>query len=145
LYSFLDEEFDKLYRDETRWRNILSYTAIFAILISCLGLFGLSALAIARRTKEIGIRKVLGASVQGIAGMVSFDFLKLVILANVFAWPIAYFAMNRWLRNFAFRIDIQLWVFFLAAVMAAAFALLTVGLQAVKAASADPIESLRYE
>jgi putative ABC transport system permease protein len=145
LYSFLDEEFDKLYRDDKRWRNILSTTAVFAILISCLGLFGLSALAIARRTKEIGIRKVLGASVQGIAGMVSFDFLKLVALANVFAWPMAYFAMNRWLRNFAFRNDIQLGVFFLAAAMAAAIALITVGLLAVKAASADPVDSLRYE
>ncbi len=145
MYSFLDEEFEKLYRSEKRWSLILGCTSVFAILISCLGLFGLSALAIARRTKEIGIRKVLGASVQGLARMVSIDFLKLVFIANILAWPIAYYAMSRWLRSFAFRIDIQVWVFLLAALVAAAIALLTVGSQAVRAAMANPVESLRYE
>jgi putative ABC transport system permease protein len=145
MYSFLDEEFHKLYRMEELWQRIIGNTSIFAILISCLGLFGLSALAIARRTKEIGIRKVLGASVSGLTGMVSMDFLKLVIFANVIAWPMAYYAMNRWLRGFAFRIDITLGVFLLAAVIAAAIALLTVGFQAAKAAIANPVESLRYE
>ena len=145
MYSFLDEEFHKLYRMEERWQQIIRNTSIIAIVISCLGLFGLSALAIARRTKEIGIRKVLGASVAGLTRMVSMDFLKLVIFANIIAWPMAYYAMSRWLRSFAFRIDIKLGVFLLAAVIAAAIALLTVGLQAAKAALANPVESLRYE
>ncbi len=145
MYSFLDEEFHKLYRMEERWQRIIRNTSIFAILISCLGLFGLTALAIARRTKEIGIRKVLGASVAGLTRMVSMDFLKLVVFANFIAWPLAYYAMSRWLRGFAFRIDIKFGVFLLAAVLAAAIALLTVGLQAVKAAVANPVESLRYE
>jgi putative ABC transport system permease protein len=130
---------------EELWQRIIRNTSIFAILISCMGLFGLSALAIARRTKEIGIRKVLGASVSGLTRMVSMDFLKLVIFANVIAWPMAYYAMSRWLRSFAFRIDITLGVFLLAALIAAAIALLTVGLQVVKAAVANPVESLRYE
>lgn len=145
MYSFLDEEFHKLYRMEERWQRVIRNTAIFAIVISCLGLFGLSALTIARRTKEIGIRKVLGASVSGLTGMVTMDFLKLVIFASVVSWPLAYYAMNRWLRSFAFRIDIELWVFLLAAVLAAVVSLLTVGFQAVKAAVANPVESLRYE
>jgi putative ABC transport system permease protein len=145
MNSFLDEEFHKLYQVEELWQRIIRNTSIFAILISCLGLFGLSALAIARRTKEIGIRKVLGASVSGLTRMVSMDFLKLVIFANVVAWPMAYYAMSRWLRGFAFRIDISPVVFLLAALIAAAIALITVGLQAVKAAIANPVESLRYE
>ena len=145
MYSFLDEEFHKLYRMEERWQRVVRNTSIFAIIISCLGLFGLSALVITRRTKEIGIRKVLGASVTGLTRMVSMDFLKLVIFANVAAWPLAYYAMSRWLRGFAFRIDIKLWIFLLAAVLAAAVALITVGYQAVKAAVANPVESLRYE
>jgi len=145
MYSFLDEEFHKLYRMEERWQNIIRNTSIFAIVISCLGLFGLSALAIARRTKEIGIRKVLGASVAGITRMVSMEFIKLVVFANIIAWPLGYYAMKRWLRGFAFRIDINVWIFLLAAVLAAAVALLTVGFQAVKAAASSPVESLRYE
>jgi putative ABC transport system permease protein len=145
MYSFLDEEFHKLYRMEERWQQIIRNTSIIAIVISCLGLFGLSALAIARRTREIGIRKVLGASVSGLTRMVSMDFLKLVIFANIIAWPMAYYAMSRWLRSFAFRIDIKFGVFLLAAVIAAVIALLTVGLQAAKAALANPVESLRYE
>jgi putative ABC transport system permease protein len=145
MYSFLDEEFQKLYIAEERWNSILRYTSAFAIMISCLGLFGLSALAIARRTKEIGIRKVLGASVPGLSRMVSMEFLKLVILSNIAAWPLAYFAMSRWLRNFAFRIDVEIWIFLLAAVLVGAIAVLTVSLQTIKAALANPVESLRYE
>lgn len=145
IYSFLDEEFQKLYMAEERWNTIISYTSAFAIMISCLGLFGLSALAIARRTKEIGIRKVLGASVPGLSRMVSMEFFKLVVFANIAAWPLAYYAMSRWLRNFAFRIDIEIWVFLLAAVLVGAIAVLTVSFQAIKAAFADPVESLRYE
>ena len=140
-----DEEFHKLYRMEERWQHIIRNTSIIAIVISCLGLFGLSALAIARRTKEIGIRKVLGASVAGLTQMVSMDFLKLVLFANIIAWPMAYYAMSRWLRSFAFRIDIKFGVFLLAAVIAAVIAMLTVGFQASKASLANPVESLRYE
>lgn len=145
IYTFLDEEYQKLYIAEERWNTILSYTSLFAIIISCLGLFGLSALVIARRTKEIGIRKVLGASVLGLSRMVSLEYLKLVALANIIAWPLAYYAMSRWLRGFAFRIDIEIWIFVLAAVIAGFLAILTISLQAIRAASADPIESLRYE
>lgn len=145
MYSFLDEEFLKLYRIEERWQQIVRNTSIIAIVISCLGLFGLSALAITRRTKEIGIRKVLGASVTGLTRMFSMEFLKLVLFANLIAWPFAFYAMHRWLQSFAFRIDVQLWIFLLAALIAAAIALLTVGIQALKAALANPIESLRYE
>lgn len=145
MYSFLDEEFQKLYRSEERWQKIIRNTSIFAIVISCLGLFGLSALAITRRTKEIGIRKILGASVSGLTWMFSVDFLKLVIFANIIAWPIAYYGMSRWLQSFAFRIDVTLGVFLLAAGVASSIALLTVGIQAVKAAMANPIQSLRYE
>jgi len=145
MYSFLDEEFHKLYRMEERWQRIIRNTSIFAIAISCLGLFGLSALVIARRTKEIGIRKVLGASVAGLTRMVSMEYLKMVLFANIIAWPMAYYAMNRWLRTFAFRIDLELWIFLLAAFIAVAVAVLTVSMQAVRAALADPVESLRYE
>jgi putative ABC transport system permease protein len=145
MYSFLDEEFHKLYRMEERWQRIIRNTSIFAIAISCLGLFGLSALAIARRTKEIGIRKVLGASVAGLTRMVSMEYLKMVLFANIIAWPVAYYTMNRWLRTFAFRIDLELWIFLLAAFIAVAVAVLTVSTQAVRAALADPVESLRYE
>ncbi len=145
MYSFLDEEFHKFYMAEERWSSIVGYASIFAIIISCLGLFGLSALAIARRTKEIGIRKVLGASVTGLARMMTVDFLKLVILANLIAWPLAYYAMNRWLQNFAFRIDMKIWIFLLSAVLSGGVAVLTLSYQAIKAAFAYPVESLRYE
>ncbi len=145
MYSFLDEEFNKLYMAEERWSSIVAYASIFAIVISCLGLFGLSALAIARRTKEIGIRKVLGASVTGLTRMVTMDFLKLVILANLIAWPLVYYAMNRWLQNFAYKIDVKIWIFLLSAALSGGVAVLTLSYQAIKAAFADPVESLRYE
>jgi putative ABC transport system permease protein len=108
-------------------------------------LFGLAFFMAEQRTKEIGVRKVLGASVAGIAGLLSIDFVKLVLLANVMAWPVAYFAMNKWLQNFAYRIDINWWVFALAGGLALLIALLTVSTQAVRAARANPAEALRYE
>jgi putative ABC transport system permease protein len=145
MYSFLDEEFHKLYMAEERWNSIVTYASIFAIVISCLGLFGLSALTIARRTKEIGIRKVLGASVTGLTRMVTMDFLKLVILANLIAWPLVYYAMNRWLQNFAYKVDVKIWIFLLSAALSGGVAVLTLSYQAIKAAFADPVESLRYE
>jgi putative ABC transport system permease protein len=116
-----------------------------AIIIACLGLFGLISFAAEQRTKEIGIRKVLGASVANLVSLLSRDFLKLVAMANVIAWPVAWFAMNKWLENFAYRIDIGWWVFVLAGGLALLIALVTVSTQAIKAALANPVESLRYE
>ncbi len=144
-YYFLDEDFDRQYRAEERWAQIVSYATLFAIVIACVGLFGLSALAVTKRTKEIGIRKVLGASVAGIVSLLAGDFLKLVALANLIAWPVAWYAMNRWLQNFAYRIDIGWWMFALTGGLALLIAFLTVSTQAIKAALANPVEALRYE
>jgi len=116
-----------------------------AIFITCLGLFGLASFTAEQRTKEIGIRKALGASVSGIILLLSKEFTKWVLVANIIAWPVAYLAMNRWLQNFAYRIDIGLGTFILAGVLALVIALLTVGYQAIKAARANPVDALRYE
>ncbi len=144
-YSFLDEEFQKNYKAESRLSYIVGYFTFIAILISCLGLFGLAAFTAEQRTKEIGVRKVLGASVVGITGLLAKDFLKLVLLAVVIASPIAYYFMNSWLADFAYRIDIQWWMFAAAGMVALAIAFLTVGGQAMKAALANPVKSLRSE
>jgi putative ABC transport system permease protein len=144
-FYFLDEDVENQYRAEMRWGKIVGYASALAILIACLGLFGLATLTAAKRIKEIGIRKVLGASVAGLAGLLSKDFVKLVLLANLLAWPIAWYAMNKWLQNFAYRTDINWWVFALAGGLALFIALLTVSTQAIKAALANPVESLRYE
>jgi putative ABC transport system permease protein len=145
VFSFLDENLNALYQSESRMSNIFKTFAAFTILISCLGLFGLSAYSAEQRTKEIGIRKVLGASVTGIVALLSKDFLKLVILANVLAWPLAWWVMHQWLQNFEYRTDINWWLFALAGVAALIFALATVCFQAVKAAVANPVNSLRNE
>jgi putative ABC transport system permease protein len=144
-YSFLDEKLDALYRAEQRFGKIFSIFAGLAILIACLGLFGLASFTAGRRTKEIGIRKVLGASVAGIVNLLSSDFTKLVIAANFIAWPLAWFAMNRWLQDFAYRVEIGWWIFVLAGGLALIIALLTICTQAIKAALANPVEALRYE
>ncbi len=144
-YSFLDADFDQLYRAEGRVRTLFGYFTFFAVFIACLGLFGLAAFTTQQRKKEIGVRKVLGASVAGVVGMLSKDFVKLVLAANVIAWPVAYFAMNKWLQDFAYRIEIGWWVFALAGGLALLIALLTVSTQAIKAALANPVEALRYE
>jgi len=144
-YYFLEDRLVKQYEGESRWLQIITLSSILAIFIACLGLFGMSLLAVNRRTKEIGIRKVLGASVWGIVIMLSKEFLKWVLIANVIAWPIAYYAMNKWLQNFAYRIDLGWWIFVLAGMLALVIALLTVSYQAVKAARANPVDSLRYE
>ncbi|MES1225812.1 MAG: FtsX-like permease family protein, partial [Bacteroidota bacterium] len=111
----------------------------------CLGLFGLSAFAISQRIKEIGVRKVLGASTSGLVGLLAKDFLKLVAVAAIIAFPIAWYAMNSWLKDFAYRINIQWWVFIAAGILAALIAFLTVSFQAIKAALANPVKSLRTE
>jgi ABC-type antimicrobial peptide transport system permease subunit len=144
-FKFLDMEIDKLYRKEIRTKRILQIFAGFAIFISCIGLYGLVSYAAQRRTKEIGIRKVLGASVLKIYIMLSREFVRWVILANFIAWPGAYYFMNKWLQNFAFRISLSVWFFILPGFMALVIALLTVSYQSVKAATANPVESLRYE
>jgi putative ABC transport system permease protein len=144
-YTFLDQTFDRLYQAQDRLVTVASAFAILAILIACLGLFGLASLMVTQRTKEIGVRKVLGASVPGVAMLLSKDFLKLVLVAFVVAAPVAYVAMNRWLEGFAYRIDVGWGTLLLAGVLALFIALATVSFQAMRAAMADPVQSLRYE
>ncbi len=144
-YSFLDEKFTELYQSEQRQGIIFTVFACIAIFIACLGLFGLSAFAITQRVKEIGVRKVLGANVSSIVGLLSKDFLKLVLIAAIIAFPVAWYAMTHWLEDFAYRINIRWWVFLLSAVLALFVALATVSFQAIKAALANPVKSLRME
>ena len=144
-YSFMDEQFNNLYATEQRTGQIFIAFALLAIIIACLGLFGLVTYAAEQRTKEIGIRKVLGADVINIVEMISKDFLKLVLIAVVVASPLAWWAMNKWLQDFAYRINISWWVFLVAGVLALLIALLTVSFQAIKAAVVNPVKSLRTE
>jgi putative ABC transport system permease protein len=144
-YGFMDEEFNNIYRSEERMGGISLSFSVLAIFIACLGLFGLTAYAAEQRTREIGIRKVLGASVSGIISLLSRDFLRLVVVAMVFAFPLSWWAMHRWLEDFAYRISIGWEIFAVAAVLAVGIALVTVSFQAVKAALTNPIESLRSE
>jgi putative ABC transport system permease protein len=144
-YSFLDDEFQKNYKAEGRLSYVVGYFTFIAILISCLGLFGLATFTAEQRTKEIGIRKVLGASIASITGLLAKDFLRLVLVAIIIASPIAYYLMNQWLSDFAYRIDIQAWMFVAAGAAAVLIAFLTVGFQSVKAALANPVKSLRSE
>ena len=144
-YKFLDENLARFYKAEARWSKIVGYAGALAIILACLGLFGLVALTAVNRTKEIGIRKVLGASVAGITGLLAKDFLKLVIASFVIAFPLASYFMEKWLADFAYRIDIQWWMFAIAGLAAVAIAFLTVSFQSVKAALANPVKSLRSE
>ena len=144
-YSFTDQEYARLYRSEQVVRQLSSYFAVLAILISCLGLFGLAIFTAEQRTKEIGVRKVLGASVFSIVGLLSKDFLKLVLIAIFIASPIAWWAMSQWLNDFAYKIDIDWWIFLLAGGLTVLIALLTVSFQSIKAALMNPVKSLRSE
>ena len=144
-YTFLDEHFEELYKSEQRQGILFTVFSGIAIFIACLGLLGLSAFSISQRLKEIGIRKVLGASTGGIVTLLSLDFLKLVAFAALIAFPIAWFAMHNWLRDFAYRIPIEWWVFAIAGILAATVALVTISIQALKAALANPVKSLRSE
>jgi putative ABC transport system permease protein len=144
-YTFLDENFAKLYEAEQRQGTIFIIFACLAIFIACLGLFGLSAFSITQRVKEIGVRKVLGANVSTIVALLSKDFLKLVLIAAIISFPVAWYAMHNWLQDFAYRINIQWWVFVVAGILAALIALITVSFQAIKAALANPVKSLRTE
>lgn len=144
-YFFQDEAFNRQYREEQRLGELFMLFSIFAIGIACLGLFGLVSFAAAQRTKEIGIRKVLGASITGIVGLLSGDFLKLILVAATIAFPVAWWAMTNWLQDFAYRISLSMWVFIVAGGGALLVALLTISLQAVKAAMANPVNSLKSE
>jgi putative ABC transport system permease protein len=144
-YSFLDEDYYRLYKSEQQTQKITLLFSFLAILISALGMYGLASFTAERRTKEIGIRKVLGASSSNVLMLMSKDFTKWVILANVFAWPLAYIVMSRWLQNFVYRVRIEPWTFLLSAAIALIVAILTVSYQSIKSAVANPVESLRYE
>ncbi|MEI9908185.1 MAG: FtsX-like permease family protein [Bacteroidota bacterium] len=144
-YSFLDTEFDSLYRSEQRMGSVFAIFTFLSIFVACLGLFGLSVYTAERRTKEIGVRKVLGASVQSVVALLSKNFLKLVLISAIIAFPVAWLAMNKWLEDFAYRITIGWTVFVFAASAALFIALLTISAQAIKAAIANPAKSLRTE
>jgi putative ABC transport system permease protein len=144
-YTFMDADFDNIYTTEQRTGKLFITFAVFAILIGCLGLFGLVTYAAEQRIKEIGVRKVLGASVSGIAAMLSKDFAKLIFIASLIAFPIAWWAMHKWLQSFAYRITISWWIFIVAGFTALVIALVTVSFQAIRAAIANPVKSLRTE
>lgn len=144
-FSFLDEDLDRFYKSEARLGSIISWAGGVSVFLACLGLFGLAALAVVNRMKEIGIRKVLGASVTGITALLAKDFLKLVVLAIFIASPLAYYFMQKWLADFAYRIELQWWMFAAAALVAVLIAFLTVSFQSVRAALANPVKSLRSE
>jgi putative ABC transport system permease protein len=144
-YHFLDDAFDSLYKAENRLFKILTAFTAFIIFIASLGLFGLAAFMVVHRTKEVGIRKVLGASATQLSLMLSKDFAKLVIVSIIIASPVAWWIMNKWLEGFAYRINISWWIFLVAGIIALLVAWMTVGFQAIKAAIANPVKSLRTE
>jgi len=144
-FFFLDTLLESQYGAEERLSDIISAFSVFAIFIACLGLFGMASFAAEQRTKEIGIRKVLGASAPGVVALLSKDFLKLIAIANLIAWPLAYFSMHKWLQNFAYKTGIDVWVFLFTGVMAMGIALATVSYQSIKAALLDPVDAIKYE
>ncbi len=144
-YEFIDDRVAEQYAAELRWRSIVRYSTVFSLLIACLGLFGLTSLAASKRTREIGIRKVLGAATSNILRLMSRQFIVMVIIANIVAAPLAWIVMNRWLRNFAYRTEIEAWIFLMAVTISVAVALIAVSYHSLKAAAANPVESLRYE
>ena len=144
-YNFLDKSFESHYLAQQRTGSLFTTFAAIAIFISCLGLFGLATYTAQVKTKEIGIRKVLGASVAQVTQMLSKEFLKLVLIASLIAFPVAWWAMKKWLQSFAYRIDIDWGIFLLAGVIVILIALITVSFQAIKAAIANPVDSLRSE
>jgi putative ABC transport system permease protein len=144
-YRFLDEEFENLYNTEHRMGKIFTHFSLLALFIATLGLFGLTAYITEQRTKEIGIRKILGATIPSIVGLLTKEFTKWILTANFFAWPIAFFVMKKWLESFPYRTNIALWFYLAAGSLALAVALITVCYQSIKAATGDPVKSLRYE
>jgi putative ABC transport system permease protein len=144
-YEFLDKTYEKNYESQARLGKLFNTFALLAIIISCLGLFGLASYVAELKTKEIGIRKVLGATSPQLVRLLSKEFLALVLVANIIAWPVAYYFMKNWLEDFAYRIEFPFWVLLGSAILAVLIALITVSSQALRAASADPVKSLRYE
>ena len=144
-YQFLDEHFKDVYRADQQVTTMVSVLAVLAILISCLGLFGLAAYSAEKRIKEIGIRKVMGASIQNIVSLLSQHFVRLVLIANLIAWPLAWYAIHHWLQDYAYRVPMSWWVFVLAGFLALLIALITVSILAFRAAVANPVKSLRSE
>jgi len=144
-YRFVDDQFNEMFLNEMLISKLSRVFAALAIIISCLGLFGLAAYTAERRTKEIGIRKVLGASVAGITGLLSKDFLRLVFISAVIAFPLSWWFMHKWLQSYAYRISINWWVFVIAGLLALLIALITISFQSVKAAIANPAKNLRTE
>ncbi len=144
-YQFLNERIGQFYEYEKKMGNIFVYFTVFALFIAALGLYGLATFISEQRTKEIGIRKAMGSSITKISYILSRDFAKPVLLANLIAWPAAWFAINKWLQNFSFRTDLALWIFPAAALITLLLALITVNIQTIRAASANPVNSLRYE
>src|SRR5678815_5689133 len=144
-YKFMDESYSVMYKSEEKLADLLWIFTIMAIVVGCMGLFGLAAFSAEQRTKEIGIRKVLGANMFNIVGLLSRRFLILVIIASLIAFPIAWWAMNNWLKDFPYRIMISWWMFVIAIIAALVIALLTVSFQSIKAAVSNPVKSLRTE
>jgi putative ABC transport system permease protein len=141
----MDDDFNKLYTSENRLGQLFIAFAILAIIVACLGLFGLVTYAAEQRVREIGIRKVLGANLIDIVAMIAIDFVKLVAIASLIGFPLAWWATNRWLQDYAYRINIGWWVFVITGLTALFIAFATVGFQAIKAALANPVQSLRSE
>ena len=144
-YSFLDEDYDNLYSNEKQTRKLFTIFTILAIFIACLGLFGLASFIADRKTREIGIRKVFGASIAGIVGLLNRNFTYWILISSILACPLAWFAMKKWLENFAYRTSLSWWMFVLASVLALVVAWLVVSLQTFRAARKNPAESLKYE
>jgi putative ABC transport system permease protein len=144
-FSFLNDRLNNLYKAQDRLGKLVGYFSILAIFIACLGMFALASYSVERKFKEIGIRKVLGATSAEIVGLLMKEFLVLVLLANIITWPVSYFIMNNWLKDFAFRIDFPFWALALSGLITIIVSILTVGLQAYKAAMLNPVKSLRYE
>ena len=144
-YSFLDDDFNNLYINEKQTREMFTVFSLLAIFIACLGLFGLASFTVDQKTKEIGIRKVLGASTPGLVAYLNSRFLKWILIANLVAWPAGWYIMNNWLKNFAYRIDLNLWMFLTAAVLAFIIAMATVSFQTIKAAVRNPADAIRTE
>ena len=144
-YSFLDEALSAQYQNELRSKSIVNIASMLSLFIACMGLFGLATLTVARRTSEIGIRKVMGADVLDIVGMISKDFIKLVLIAILFAFPIAWWAMHEWLQGFAYHVGVSWWIFVLAGSIVVVITLITVSFQSIRASMANPVKSLRTE
>ena len=144
-YFFIDQEFEKQYESDQQFGDMFGIFSSLAVFVACLGLFGLAAHTVIQKTKEIGIRKVLGSSIGNILKTLSWEYIKLIILANVLAWPLIFYLMNRWLDTFVDRIAIDWWLFPLACLIVTVVALFTVSFHTLKAARANPVKSLRYE